>query len=54
MVRRVVNTQVRFDNSSNISYVVKKFNNGTYQLITYRKIQGCYQLVGKKNGVCVV
>ena len=50
----LLSTQIRMDNSSSITYVVKKFKNGTYKIFTYQQNQatGCYYLVGKQTGVC--
>jgi len=53
MAKEVVNTQIRFDNSSYITYVVKTYSDGTYQFTAYRKVQGCYRLVQKTNGICI-
>ena len=52
MAKRVIHTQVRFDNSSNVTYVVKTFNDGTYLFTVIRQISGCYRLVQKKTGIC--
>ena len=51
---KVINTQIRMDNINNISYVLKKFDNGTYKLFTYQKNMStsCYYLVGVKKGNC--
>ena len=50
----LLSTQIRMDNSSSITYVVKKFKKGTYKIFTYQQNQssGCYYLVGKQSGVC--
>ncbi len=52
---KVISTQIRMNNSNNITYVLKKFNNGTYKLFTYQQnmAQGCYYLVGPpQTGIC--
>jgi hypothetical protein len=51
---KVVSTQIRMNNSSNTSYVLKKFNNGTYKFFTYQQNMstGCYYLVGVQKGIC--
>jgi hypothetical protein len=50
----ILSTQIKIDNSSNVTYVLKKFKNGTYTLFTYQQNQasGCYNLVGKQSGAC--
>lgn len=39
-----ISTQIRIDNSSNITYVLKKFNNGSFKLYSYQRnmTSGCY------------
>ena len=49
---KVINTQIRRNNSNNTTYVVKKFDNGTYVFNTYQLVKGCYYLVKKQKGVC--
>jgi hypothetical protein len=51
---KLISTNIRVDNSNNITYVLKKFNNGTYKYFTYQKNMstGCYYLVGIKKGYC--
>jgi hypothetical protein len=51
---KVTSTQIRINNSSNITYVLKKYNNNTYKLFTYQKNMstGCYTLAGVQNGTC--
>jgi hypothetical protein len=51
---KVINTQIRVNNSSNTTYVLKKFNDGTYKFFTYQKNMstGCYNLVGVQKGFC--
>lgn len=48
-----ISTQIRIDNSSNITYVLKKFNNGNFKLFTYQRnmTSGCYNGTVKK-GLC--
>lgn len=51
---KVINTNIRMDNVNNITYVLKKFDNGTYKLFVYQQNMstGCYYLVGIKKGNC--
>jgi len=51
---KVKSTQIRINNSNNITYVLKKYYNNTYTVFTYQQNMstGCYYLVGKKSGVC--
>ena len=37
-------TQIRIDNTSNITYVLKKYTNNSYKLFTYQRnmTSGCY------------
>jgi hypothetical protein len=51
---KAISTQIRINNSNNITYVLKKFNDGTYKIFTYQKnmSSGCYLLAGIQNGVC--
>ncbi len=51
---KVINTQIRINNSNNITYVLKKYNNRTYTLFTYQKNMstGCYTPAGQQSGVC--
>ena len=51
---KVISTKIRINNSNNITYVLKKFNDGTYKLYTYQKnmSSGCYNLAGIQNGTC--
>lgn len=51
---KVINTQIRINNSNNITYVLKKYNNNTYKIFTYQKNMSanCYYLVGVKKGTC--
>ena len=52
---KVINTQIRINNTNNYTYVLKKFNNGTYTLFTYQQNMStkCYNLIGKQSGPCV-
>ena len=50
---KVIHTQIRRDNSNNVTYVVKKFDNGTYVMNTLQLVKGCYYLVKKQTGVCI-
>jgi len=51
---KVVSTKIRINNSLNVTYVLKKFNNNTYIFYTYQKNMstGCYNLVGRQSGIC--
>jgi hypothetical protein len=51
---KVIKTEIRINNSANITYVLKKFNDGTYKLFTYNQNMstGCYYLVGVQKGRC--
>jgi hypothetical protein len=52
---KVIKTEIRINNSNNITYVLKTFNNNTYKLFTYQKnmSSGCYLQVGPpQTGVC--
>ena len=52
---KAISTQIRINNSNNITYVLKKFNNNTYKLFTYQKNMStnCYGLVGPpQTGKC--
>ena len=40
-------------NTNNITYVLKKYNNGTYIMNIYQLVSGCYRLVARQNGNCV-
>jgi hypothetical protein len=39
-----LSSQIRIDNTNNITYVLRKFNNNTFKLFTYQKnmSSGCY------------
>jgi len=41
---KAISTQIRIDNTSNITYVLKKFKNGTFKLSSYQRnmTSGCY------------
>ena len=52
---KVIKTQIRINNSNNITYVLKTFNNNTYKLVTYQKnmSSGCYYQAGPaQTGFC--
>lgn len=52
---KVISTNIRINNTNNITYVLKKFNNNTYKLFTYQQnmATSCYNLVGVQTGKCV-
>ena len=54
MAPKAISTKIRINNSNNITYVLKKYNNSTYKLFTYQKNMstGCYILVGVQKGKC--
>ena len=48
-------TEIRINNSNNITYVLKKYYNGTYKFTTFQKnaAANCYYQVGKaQTGTC--
>ena len=51
---KAISTQIRRNNSNNITYVLKKFADNTFEFSTYQLNvgRGCYYLVGRKRGVC--
>ena len=51
---KAISTKIRINNTNNITYVLKKFNNNTYKLFTYQQNMstGCYNLLGVQRGVC--
>lgn len=52
---KATSTQIRINNSNNITYVLKKYNNNTYKLTTFQKnmASGCYYQVGRaQTGTC--
>ncbi len=51
---KAISTQIRINNSNNITYVLKKYNDGTYKIFTYQKnmSSGCYLLAGVQSGRC--
>jgi len=51
---KAISTQIRINNSNDITYVLKKYNNGTYKIFTYQKNMstGCYTLAGVNSGRC--
>ena len=54
MAPKVLSTKIRINNSNNITYVLKTFNNNTYKLFTYQKnmATSCYMLAGVQTGTC--
>jgi hypothetical protein len=54
MAIKAISTKIRINNSNNVTYVLKKYNNSTYKLFTYQKNMstGCYLLVGVQKGNC--
>ena len=48
-------TNIWYNNTNNITYVLKKYRNNTYTFYTYQKNDstGCYYLVGSQSGTCV-
>jgi len=55
MPPKVISTTIRRDNSVDITYVLKKYDNNTFTIFTYNKNQskGCYYLVGQRSGPCI-
>jgi hypothetical protein len=49
----VIDTIIRRDNTNNITYVLKKYNNGTYIMNIYQLVNGCYRLIARQNGNCI-
>lgn len=49
---KVKETIVRRNNASNITYVLKKYNNNTYEFITLVYRAGCYVVAGRQRGIC--
>ncbi len=49
---KAINTQIRRDNTNNITYVLKKFDNGTFVLNIYQAQNKCYYLVRQQKGIC--
>jgi hypothetical protein len=52
---KTINTQIRRDNTNNITYVLKKYDNNTFTLFTYNynMSKNCYYLAGKRSGACI-
>jgi len=50
----VISSRTRIDNTNNITYVLKRYNDSTYKLFVYQKNMstGCYYLTGTRSGVC--
>jgi hypothetical protein len=53
-MKKTISTKIRIDNSSNITYVLKKYNDKTYTLFIYQQNMStsCYYEVGKVSGKC--
>lgn len=51
---KVISTKIRINNSNNITYVLKKYNNNTYKFFTYQKnmATSCYVPAGVQSGIC--
>jgi len=51
---KVISTKIRIDNTYDITYVLKKYNNNTYKVFTYQKnmTSNCYIPAGVKTGRC--
>jgi hypothetical protein len=53
MAKKVVNVQVRYSNSYGVTYVVKRFADGTGVINTFAKGRGnCYSQTGSKRIRC--
>lgn len=50
---KLVETIIRRDNSVNITYVLKKFDNNTYKLTTLVLRSGCYVIASIFRGTCI-
>lgn len=53
---KIISKKIKINNTNNITYVLKKFDNNTYKLFTYQKnaSTGCYYLVGSpQTGFCI-
>ena len=55
MPPKVISTTIRRDNSVDITYVLKKYDNNTFTLFTYNynMSRSCYYLAGKRSGSCI-
>ncbi len=50
---KVVSTEIRYSNGANITYVIKRFANGTGVINTFVKGRGnCYRQTGSKRISC--
>ncbi len=50
---RVISTQIRYSNSNGITYVIKRFANGTGVINTFKQGRGgCYSQTGSKRINC--
>ena len=43
---------IRRDNTNNVTYVLKIYNDNTYEFTTLIFNQGCYTVASKKTGTC--
>jgi|APSaa5957512535_1039671.scaffolds.fasta_scaffold692834_1 hypothetical protein len=50
---KVKKTIVRLDNSINVTYVLKIYQNNTYEFTTLVKRSGCHIVASRKKGTCV-
>jgi len=50
---KLVETIVRRDNSANVTYVLKKFDDNTYQYTTLVLRSGCYVIASITRGTCI-
>jgi hypothetical protein len=51
---KAISTQIRRDNQNNITYVLKKYADQTYELNVFQSSNNCYRLVKQKKGGCSV
>jgi hypothetical protein len=49
---KVKETIIRRNNPNNITYVLKKYTNNTYELTTLVYRAGCYVVAGRQTGIC--
>jgi len=49
----VISTKISRDNSNNVTYVLKKYDNNTVTVFTYMLIKGCYRLIYTRNTPCI-
>jgi hypothetical protein len=50
---KLVETIVRRNNSANITYVLKKYDDNTYKFTTLVLRSGCYVVASVTSGICV-